>query len=1276
MITHIYFMLKAILRITLYSALALTGIVMGGCQDHDFGYDVSEISAAAFKAAGLFDFAMTHDVNISIDFNAPGSTSPVWIYDQNPYDEEGDLIPGVKTLYAFFLEDGAYRGTINLPTATSKVWIATGGMGLPTLTEVNVENNEVVLNASTRAMIPVGGTVTDNYVGILSTTDYQVKRAGYSGFELIEKTTPGAYPSSESTRTSVYNKIHALYPWSISGKPLASSSSSNTPISEPLFEQSMYYNNIGSSFSITTGSWEQIKNKTGEREYLKNLLTISTPGNEWTQSFTFYKRNDGVYNQLTINDNSAGTLRVYVYNSNKDLAFKVDNATDRVTYQRTYCGNKLDYFDITFSESAEGNNHIVEAYNTCGIVCMVYTKADGSQNYCSFADGNLVQSETGFFTFNDTDASLYKNLSPAIDYLDDCHYALYFQKDDSNGNPQGAKEIKIADKTAGTIKFYIYGNDKAMESYYDYVDSKNTGKQKHTTDANYIDNVYVLEHTFATLDSKEYHTITPNNGRNILYMEYTYKDAEGNDVTHYCKFNENGIYQDQFGFFTIDGSPVSSGFIKSAKQIKNTLIETEPIYTTQKVTYSGNDYDYCLNLKNSSFTVTVPAGIKARLTMFFSETTLDNAFKIDGNNQKLESSIFTYDIDAKDEQKIVTVSGNSKDIHLYYASVEKTDWYQATNTTNEVYTYRNINDQSNQSSIYNNQFQGFVNRLQNTLWRGTGSKANAKSTYGDYFNQKYASTESNKSDIKVTAQTELFVTFVGEYDAFSANTFGYYVYPTDRRPTTIDEIDEMYIIFPNCTSSDYSGSRLYKRKNGSNYDYSQENLVPLKCGDQVQLVYKNSNGEYVKDFPAGVSVGWFVIYNGFDGWDLNNNTTTTGHVRLGALNNNGYGRTMMDTKIYFADPALNFADPLDKGAGSTRSRCVQLTDKKSDGTLTGFVALCFEDSYSNSDGHSGAQDKTYDDLIFTIKASNTGDINNPSNQYTDGDEDKYISYREEGIYAFEDIWDGSATDFDMNDVAVSYNRTYSIKYSPEDRNTHNHITKVEEVYTVLNDGATYHDAFAVRLPYTTGQISKINYTDQDGNTAELNTAVSNTSPYLEEESDGKVSIILFNDINAANLIGKVFDFEITFTSPLETTTVGSATDGNVSSMTSGYNRAAYDPFIIVENYTGTVGKRCEIHMPNKQTTSQGVVPLSQYNANNRWYVAKLDESMYSGLSDDGLKILPFAVDIPYLEFKGCREGIFITTDYPDFFNWAKTSGSSNADWYKNPRNTPSWERKQ
>lgn len=1266
----------------LISASVLMGFSMTGCEDYSPEFDIQKHEHKEFQETGLFDFAMSHDVAIKIDFNRPSANNPVWIYDQYPYDEEGDMKPGVEPIYAFFLNDGAYNGAFHPATALDRVWVVCGGMGLPMLTQAEIKNGEISIGGeSTRAVIPVTGTVTDSESRVMMTSDYSYKRAAESS--LVEKlipTTPEHNTSDLNTRRDqVYDRLYTLYDWTISGKPLASSSSSSTPESAPEVSAVWNYSQEDAAF-VKTGDWSQYEIP-GDPTTVDATYNF-TATREWQHGFFLQKEgvdNSSGFKKIEIADQSAGMIRIYQFgNHSKGTGrnFGYDGSTKAEPI--TYCGGDVSYFEHTFVSTSV--NHYIEPSGNSGyILYMEYYKEGETTPVTCYVDENheFVQSTAGFYTMTEGTAST--NHTPFVDYTATfpntiSRYLTLPYNDVSNGI-----ELNIDPKDKGTVRVYYYDVDNFTTNSHtksdgSFFDSRfniegqsvklpeSTEKEPNIRFGERVCNKDVSNNITANSSSER-------NNFKIVYVEYT--SAAGQK--YYCYFDASGkLVQNRAGFFSLSSTLTEFG---------NTQKKMPGANVPQTVTVGGNTYDHCLLLSSANkLTVTVPAYAVADLKLVFAENE-KASIKLDGASQSSTNNTLTCKLEnPTSSDKSFVVTRNSNDLHLFYASLvphldnnSEADWYQKTDYTNNVYKYRNINDP--EGDCYNGEFQQLVNRLSNTLWRKTGSKSNAKATYGDTFNQEYASSESNKSDLIVEANTSVFVTFIGEYDTFSANTFGYYVYPTTNRPTSIDEIDKMFIIFPNCTSTDYTSSRLYKQSEkvdgNTVYNYSREDLVPLKCGDQVQIMFPNADGTYQKEFPLGYSIGWFVIYNGFDAWDLKNNTTTTGHVRLGALNNDGYGRKMMDTRIYFADPNLNQLDPSDVDGTATQSRCVQLTDKKANGSTTDYIALCFEDSYSTKgDEHSGTQDRTYDDLIFTVK----GKLTNPSGQYTDGDENSYISYREEGIYAFEDIWDGSQTDFDMNDVAVQYCRTYSIHHCPDDLAKNNHIAKVDEVYTVLNDGATYEDAFAVELPYPSSAISSIMYKEDGKDPVQLSTTVTNDKPYLEYDG-AKVSIVMFNNINNIQM-GQKYSFEINFSSPLETTNVGSASNGTVSTMTSSYNRASYNPYIIVANYMGTPEKRCEIHLPTKETTSKGVVPMNQYNSNNRWYVVKLEESLYSGLSGEGLKVLPFAIDIPTTSFKGCREGVFVTTDYPQFFNWAKSGGTTNTNWYSNPNSEATWQLKR
>ena len=88
-------------------------------------------------------------------------------------------------------------------------------------------------------------------------------------------------------------------------------------------------------------------------------------------------------------------------------------------------------------------------------------------------------------------------------------------------------------------------------------------------------------------------------------------------------------------------------------------------------------------------------------------------------------------------------------------------------------------------------------------------------------------------NIHVTEETPVYVSFIDE-GAGWRNTFGYYTYPADNPPQSIDDI-EMQIVFPNVSKVGEGGG--------------------LDFGDRVQL----GDGS----FPAGTVIGFYIVAQGW-----------------------------------------------------------------------------------------------------------------------------------------------------------------------------------------------------------------------------------------------------------------------------------------------------------------------------------------------------------------------------------------------------------------------------
>jgi hypothetical protein len=105
-------------------------------------------------------------------------------------------------------------------------------------------------------------------------------------------------------------------------------------------------------------------------------------------------------------------------------------------------------------------------------------------------------------------------------------------------------------------------------------------------------------------------------------------------------------------------------------------------------------------------------------------------------------------------------------------------------------------------------------------------------------------TSGYDSDIFVTQQTDVFMTFVDEGAGFR-NVIGFYTYDLDNPPTTAPEAEDITIIFPNNSKLGSGGG--------------------LQAGDKVKL----------GTFDAGTGIGFVVLANGWNG-----SRVTNGYWRL------------------------------------------------------------------------------------------------------------------------------------------------------------------------------------------------------------------------------------------------------------------------------------------------------------------------------------------------------------------------------------------------------------
>ncbi|WP_298614801.1 LruC domain-containing protein [uncultured Odoribacter sp.] len=240
--------------------------------------------------------------------------------------------------------------------------------------------------------------------------------------------------------------------------------------------------------------------------------------------------------------------------------------------------------------------------------------------------------------------------------------------------------------------------------------------------------------------------------------------------------------------------------------------------------------------------------------------------------------------------------------------------------------------------------------------------------------------------------------------ATKKNVVGYYTYPTGNPPASVDEISQKILAFPHTSA--------YYGRDG----VSQAGA--LNFGDQIQLKYWDGT-KLVEEFPAGVSIGWFLIESGFE-------------VRTGKINGKKNFR--------YSDPFLNT---------DHYQRTIALYDDQAEGDM---IALGFEDAWSENGGGN------FGDALFYLEMDKESVDSDKLPPVIDGegpkDEENYTTYR--GILAFEDMWPKQG-DYDMNDVVVSYeSKVYKHVLG-------NRVYKIVDCFTPYHDGALFQNAFGYQL---------------------------------------------------------------------------------------------------------------------------------------------------------------------------------------------------------------------
>ncbi|WP_099290870.1 LruC domain-containing protein [Butyricimonas sp. Marseille-P3923] len=453
-------------------------------------------------------------------------------------------------------------------------------------------------------------------------------------------------------------------------------------------------------------------------------------------------------------------------------------------------------------------------------------------------------------------------------------------------------------------------------------------------------------------------------------------------------------------------------------------------------------------------------------------------------------------------------------------------------------------------------------------------------------NSKYVRS-SDVVNIKVIENASIKLIFLdgkGEY----RNAMGYYYY-NSKKELTAEEFNALpkYLAFPSCTE--------YSRPGGT-----------LWGGDRIKLMYYGEDGksEGSETFPQGTTIGWFLLANGFE--DYGYNCKVNYNPKKGT---------------WFSNDEFN--------EGKIKS-CISIYDKESKKTILGI-----------EDGG----DKDYKDILFYVEATPDEAIYDPNKPTTDPEVpfDPETSGETVGTLAFEDLWPNKG-DYDMNDVVITYKRSYTFDKD-------NNILEIQNSFTPYHEGGKIQSAFGYQIDLPQTYVDEVKMTNNNTSSAQLD------AKGMEKEQD-KATFILFDDLGQAKNNGEI------------TLTIKLAASAGVKVDDIQKNKF-YNPFICVSrSKTGnpvTSLPRREIHLTNYPPTKLADITNDFGRYDDRSGIDKegnaIGPKYYVG---DETNPYPFAIDLPITDYVVPDESVKINIFYPDFLNWVKEP-TKYGDWYKNPK---------
>ncbi|GAB4424744.1 MAG: hypothetical protein OHK0039_42110 [Bacteroidia bacterium] len=306
------------------------------------------------------------------------------------------------------------------------------------------------------------------------------------------------------------------------------------------------------------------------------------------------------------------------------------------------------------------------------------------------------------------------------------------------------------------------------------------------------------------------------------------------------------------------------------------------------------------------------------------------------------------------------------------------------------------------------------------------------------------------ADTRIIDSAEVWITFVHEGASWK-NALGYYTYDISNPPATSDDIDSLYIIFPNVS---YSSSG-----------------KGLNSGDKVRLGV----------FPANTGIGWFWVPNGWAGNKVKN-----------------------DTETKFSNKNFNTYT-----TAAHRSHVALLKDQARELLLLGMEDMTrpggdndFNDAvfYVTANPFDAIDITGLPDTKPDTKGDDGDGVKDNNDAYPQDSTKAFDSYSPgEGLFgslAYEDLWPLQG-DYDMNDLVLDYNVHFMT-------NTANRVSEMALTLVVRTAGGSLHNGFGIQLDALPADIASVTGTQLFHNIVTL-------APNGVEAGQAKAVIIAFDD---------------------------------------------------------------------------------------------------------------------------------------------------------------------